>query len=64
MDKPDYPDDEPMASSGGLNGRHLIIIALVAIAIGVLVIYYVQEERRGAAPTPNTSRRSVRSTET
>ena len=46
MDKPDYPDDEPMASSGGLNGRHLIVIALVAIAIGVLVIYYVQEERR------------------
>ena len=47
MENREYPDHEPLASKGGLSGRHLLIIALVAIAVGVVVIYYLQGDRGG-----------------
>ncbi|MFQ5512317.1 MAG: GerMN domain-containing protein [Candidatus Krumholzibacteriia bacterium] len=46
MDKPDFPDDGRLASKGALKGRHLVVIALVAIAVGALAVYYFQERRR------------------
>jgi len=54
MSDPDlqqHQDDEMIASGGGLKGRHFLIIAMIAIAIGAVYLWY-RSIRTGPAVGP------------
>ena len=56
MSDPTLPEDESVTATGGLKAGHLIVLAVLAVGLGIAAIFWVRgtDQRESTLPPPET----------